>query len=148
MVACFLHSSAQMCLCQTPGTAPATYHRPFCEHCCMWSRVGRYIDMCCGCVCSLAAVCWPARTYLLCCAFVVVENRQQHPLPLSGHGSKGSSLPYMANEIAAATLFMVPGWRQYQTCFFPFSPLGRYESISADFFLNGLGRKLCNIAFP
>ena len=40
---------------------------------------------------------------LLCCAFVAVETRQ-HPLP--GFGSKGADLPYVANEIVVATLFM------------------------------------------
>ena len=38
-------------------SAAATYQRPFCERCCRWSRVGRYIDTCRGCVCSLVAVC-------------------------------------------------------------------------------------------
>ena len=36
---------------------------------------------------------------------VAVETRQ-HPLPLPGLGSKGASLPYMANGIVVATLFM------------------------------------------
>ena len=31
-------------------------------------------------------------------------------LSLPGLGSKGASLPYMANEIVVATLFMVPRW--------------------------------------
>ena len=35
------------------------------------------------------------------------------PYPLPGLGSKGASLPYMANEIVAATLFMVPRWQLY-----------------------------------
>ena len=46
--------------------APATYNRPFCEHCCAWcpwSRVGRCLGTCRGCVCSLAAVLWLAPAY-------------------------------------------------------------------------------------
>ena len=39
------------------------------------------------------------------------------PYPLPGLGSKGVSLPYMANEKVEATLFMVLCWRLYQ--YFP-----------------------------
>ena len=72
--------------------------------------LSRYVPRLCvlSCCCVLAAP-----TYWLCCAFVAVENRHQHPLPLLGLGSKCASLPYMAKK-AAATLFMVTRWRQYQ----------------------------------
>ena len=45
---------------------PATYHRPFCEHCCPWYSIRRYVDACRGCVCPLSAVCWMARAQWLC----------------------------------------------------------------------------------
>ena len=67
-VACFLHSSAQMCFVSGAWPTPATYNRPFCEHCLPWSRARRYIGMCSGCVCSLGDVYWLAQAYWLCCA--------------------------------------------------------------------------------
>ena len=63
LVACFLLSSAQMRLCQTPGRRRPLITGRFWEHCCPWSRVGRYTDTCRGCVCCLAAVCWLVPTY-------------------------------------------------------------------------------------
>ena len=89
--------------------APSTYHRPFCEHC-PRTRVGGYIDKCC-CLCSLAAVCWLAPACWLYCAFVAVETRQHH-LPVLGN--KGTSLPYVANEINVATVLMAPRLRLNQ----------------------------------
>ena len=68
LVACFLHSSAQMCFVSGAWPTPATYNRPFCEHCLPWSRARRYIGMCSGCVCSLGDVYWLAQAYWLCCA--------------------------------------------------------------------------------
>ena len=43
--------------------------------------------------------------FQLCCAFVAIVT-SQYSLP--GLGSKGAGLPYVANEIIVATLFMVP----------------------------------------
>ena len=64
--------------------APATYDRPFCKHCCPWSRVRRYIDTCRGCVCSLAAVCWLAPAYWLCCASLLLKpGNTPYPCPVS-----------------------------------------------------------------
>ena len=74
----------------------------------------RYMSRVCVflCCCVLAG----ASILTVRCAFVAGETRQ-HPLPLPGLGSKGASLPYKANEIVVATLFMVPRWRLYQ--YFP-----------------------------
>ena len=58
--------------------APVINQRPFWKHFCPWSRVGRDIDTC---------------VFPCCCAFVVVENKQQYPLPMPGLGSKGTSRP-------------------------------------------------------
>ena len=90
--------------------APATYHRSFCEHCCPWSRVGRYIDTCRGCVFSLAAVCWLALAYLTGALPSLLLKPGNTPYPFPGLGSKGASLPCMANEKVAAALFMVSRW--------------------------------------
>ena len=84
---------------------PATYHRPFCEHCCQWSCIGRYIDTCRGCAFSLAAVCWLARAYCVVPSLLLKPGNTPFT---PGLGIKGASLPYMANEIVVATLFMVP----------------------------------------
>ena len=57
-------------------------------------------------------------TQPLChCAMVHHNIHKNTPYGLSGLGSKGASLPYMANQIVVATLFMVPYWRLYQ--YFP-----------------------------
>ena len=53
-----------------------------------------------------------------CCAVPSLMLKPRNtPYPLPGLGRKGASLPYMANEIVVATLFMVPRWRPHQ--FFP-----------------------------
>ena len=62
------------------------------------------------CCCVLAG----ANILIVCAVPSLVESKQQHPLPLPSLGSEGASLPYMANKISAATVFMVTRWRQYQ----------------------------------
>ena len=75
-VACFLPGTRQRpnVFVSDGWPTPTTYHRPFCKNCCCpWSCVRRYIDTCRGCVCSLAAVCWLAPAYWLCCASLLLK---------------------------------------------------------------------------
>ena len=93
---------------------PATHHRPICEHGGPWSLFGLYIDTCRGCVfCvfSLVPLCWLALAKPDCAVPSLLLKLGNTTYPLTGIGSKGVSLPYMASEIVVATLFMVPRWR-------------------------------------
>ena len=66
------------------------------------------------CCCVLAAELVPLVCASICIltTFVAVETGQLPLLPRPG--SKGAGLPYVANDIVVATLFMVPRWRLYQ----------------------------------
>ena len=115
MVACFLLSSAQMRLCQMPGRRQPLITDRFGNP----AVLGPALD---AISIRAAVVCVP----LLLCAdwrqhtdyavpSLLLKTGDNTPYPsLAGLASKGTSLPYMANAKAAATLFMVTRWRQYQ----------------------------------
>ena len=71
----------------------------------------RYVPWLVMCVPSLLTAGWRSHTDHAVPSGV---KTRQHPLPLPSPGSKGTSLPYMANEIVVATLFMVSRKRLYQ----------------------------------
>ena len=105
-----------MCLGQTPGR-----RRPLIN--------GRFVNDAVGgpaldaisirasvvCVPLLLCAGWRQHTY---CAVpsLLLKTGNNTPYPsLLGLRSKGASLPYVANEKAAATLFMVTRWRHINT---------------------------------
>ena len=116
MVACFLLSSAQTRLCQTPGRRRPLITGRFVNTAVRGPALGD-IPIRAVVVCFPLLLCADWRQHTDCAVPSLMLKPRNTPYPLPGLGRKGASLPYMANEIVVATLFMVPRWRPHQ--FFP-----------------------------